>query len=150
MNPILNADPGALAPWLAAELRPLLGKLSRRLREQSSIGNLTWSQVSALGHLERNGPLTVTQLAQAEGVRPQSMSATVAGLEAAGLLSGAAHPQDRRQTLLTLTERCRELIRLGRSAREDWLCQSILSHFSAAEQQEFARALQLLKRLAAD
>src|SRR5271168_453718 len=62
---------------LAAELHALSGKLKRRLREQASAGDLTQSQLAVLGHLDRLGPTTVTALARMEGVRPQSMGATV-------------------------------------------------------------------------
>ena len=68
---------------LAAELHALSGKLKRQLREQASAGDLTPSQTSVLRHLDRDGPTTVTALARMEGVRSQSMGATVAGLEAA-------------------------------------------------------------------
>ncbi|EQD59024.1 MarR family transcriptional regulator, partial [mine drainage metagenome] len=61
-----------------------------RLREQAHPGDVTWSQMSVLGRLERDGPATVTRLARAEGVRPQSMGATVSVLLGAGLLRGAA------------------------------------------------------------
>ncbi len=41
---------------LAGELRVLIGRLMRRLREQASVGDLTSSQVSVLRRLERDGP----------------------------------------------------------------------------------------------
>ncbi|KIZ42226.1 MULTISPECIES: MarR family transcriptional regulator [Rhodopseudomonas] len=137
----------ASALALAGELRVVIGKLKRRLRQQADIGDLTWSQISVLGHLEREGPMTVTTLARAEGVRPQSMGATVAALEAAGLVSGAPDPGDGRQTLLSLTAACRERIKAGRAAREDWLLHAIQTHLAPDEQAQLAAALGLLKRL---
>jgi len=133
---------------VAADLRVVVGKLKRRLREQTYLGDLTWSQVSVLGLLERNGPATVTTLARAEGMRSQSMGATVAALEAAGLISGTPDPNDGRQTIMALTPACRELVRQFRAAREDWLFRSIQAHFTAEEQDELARAVELLKRIA--
>jgi DNA-binding MarR family transcriptional regulator len=133
---------------VAADLRVLIGKLKRRLREQTYLGDLTWSQVSVLGHLERNGPATVTTLARAEGVRPQSMGATVAVLEAAGLISGAPDPDDGRQTILSLTPACREWVKGARAARDDWLFRAIQTHLTPAEQDDLARAVELLKRIA--
>ena len=85
---------------LAAELRVLVGQLKRRLREQSSLGDLTESQIAVLRRLDSEGPATVTTLARAEGMRPQSMGANIAALEAAGLVSGAPDPNDGRQTML--------------------------------------------------
>ena len=102
---------------LAAELHAVSGKLKRRLREQASAGDLTQSQLAVLGHLDRQGPTTVTALARMEGVRPQSMGATVAGLEALGLIKGSPDATDGRQTILSLTPACRELIRSSTSWR---------------------------------
>jgi DNA-binding MarR family transcriptional regulator len=145
----LHADfRAAGAHLLAGELRALLGKLSRRLREQSNPGDFTWSQKSVVLRLEREGPATVTTLARAEGVRPQSMGATVSTLEQAGLVTGSPDPADGRQTILTLTAKCREWIRASRAAKEDWLFRAIQAKLAPEEQQELANALPLLNRLA--
>jgi DNA-binding MarR family transcriptional regulator len=144
-----QADPRvASSQLLAAELRVLIGKLSRRLREQANPGDFTWSQKSVLIRLEREGPATVTTLARAEGMRPQSMGATVSTLEQAGLVTGSPDPADGRQTILSITPRCRELIRATRAAKEDWLFHAIQSRLAPQEQDELARALALLNRVA--
>jgi DNA-binding MarR family transcriptional regulator len=142
------ADPSQDAvAAMAADLRGLLGQLRRKLREQTDPEDFTWSQKTALTRLEREGPSTVTALAQAEGVRPQSMGATIATLEAAGLVAGAPDPNDGRRTLLSLTDACRDWILASRAAREDWLFRAIQTRFSPDEQVELARAVDLLKRL---
>ena len=138
----------ARALALAGELRVVLGKLKRRFRERTHLGDLTWSQVSVLLRLERDGSATVTTLARAEGMRPQSMGANVSALEAAGLVSGAPDPDDGRQTILSLSPACRERIEAGRAAREDWLFRAIQTSLAPHEQAELARAVELLTRLA--
>ncbi|AMP14982.1 MarR family winged helix-turn-helix transcriptional regulator [Collimonas pratensis] len=144
-------DPeNASASAMAVELRVLLGRLSRRLREQSHAGDFTGAQKSVLLRLERDGPATVTTLAKAEGVRPQSMGATVAVLEAAGLVAGAADPADGRQTILSLTDACREMIRASRAAREDWLFHAIQTKFAPHELTQLASSIELLQRLSDD
>jgi DNA-binding MarR family transcriptional regulator len=135
------------AAAMASELRVLLGKLKRRLREHANKGDLSFSQMAVLGYLDREGPSTVTTLARAEGVRPQSMSATVAALEEAGLVNGAPHPADGRQTVLSLTAAAGEWISASRAAREDWLSQAIRSHLSPTEQEDLAKAAALLRRI---
>lgn len=137
----------ARAAALAAELRVLVGQLRRRLRAQAQFDDLSLSQVSAIAHLERGGAATVTALAQTEGVRPQSMGATVAALEAVGLVQSAPHPSDGRQTLWSLTAACRERVKASRAAREDWLQRAILAHLDGAEQKTLAQAVALLRRL---
>jgi DNA-binding MarR family transcriptional regulator len=145
-------DPGAapvptLASTLAEQLRGLFGRLHRRLREEADPGDFTPSQIAALVRLEREGPATVTTLARAEAMRPQSMGATVSALEAAGLLVGTPDPADGRQTLWSVTTACREMILAGRAARQDWLARTIRTRLTPEEQEDVARAVALINRL---
>ena len=135
---------------LATELRALVGKLKRRLREQAGVGDLTPSQISVLRRLERDGPATTSNLARLEGMRPQSMGTVVAHLQATGLVSGAPDPTDGRQTLLSLTDACRKWVEEGRAAHQDWLTRSLQARLSPDEQESLAEAIELLKRLVAD
>jgi DNA-binding MarR family transcriptional regulator len=137
----------ARASALATELHALNGKLKRRLRKLASAGDLTPSQTAVLMHLDREGPMTVTALARSEGVRSQSMGATITVLEAAGLVSGSPDPKDGRQTILSLTSACRELIRSGRAARHDWLFRAIQTKLTPQEQEQLAASMTLLNRL---
>ena len=132
---------------LAADLRALVGRLKRRLREQGSVGDLTPSQIAVVRRLDADGPATISALARAEGVRPQSMGATVAALEAAGLIQGRPDPDDGRQTLISLTPACRERLTQGRAARQDWLTRQI-ERLTPEERAKLAAAAAILRRLA--
>lgn len=132
---------------LAAELRAVTARLRRRLREQAHLGEITGTQMAVLGRLEREGPATVTVLAKAEAMRPQSMGANMAALEAAGLAAGAPDPGDGRQTLWSVTPAFLARIKANRAAREDWLCHALEKALSPSEQAELARAIRLLDRL---
>jgi len=134
---------------IAGDLRVVLGKLKRRLREEASFGGLNLSQGAVLTRLEREGPATVTTLARAEGMRPQSMGEIISALKAEGLVVGAPDPNDGRQTVLSITDKCRELIKTARAVREDWLFRALQTKLTAAEQEELAGALALLARLVA-
>jgi len=139
-----------LPAQLASEIRALMGKIRRRLREQASPGEFTPSQMAVIVRLEREGAGTVSSLARAEGIRPQSMGAVIAQLDAAGLLSGAPDPDDGRQTLWSLTRACAEWLREGRAKRQDWLSRTIEARLDDDEQRELAAALDLLQRLVDD
>lgn len=132
---------------LAGELRVVIGKLQRQLREQAHLGDFTWSQLRVLTRLEREGPATVTALARAEGMRPQSMGEVVTVLKAAGMVSGAPDPADGRQIVLSLTPACVEAVRVARAAREDWLFRALQTRLAPAEQQQLAGAMDMLRRL---
>jgi len=121
----LETAKGSRLSTLAGELRVSIGKLTRRVREQAHPGDFTSAQKSILHRLERDGPVTVSSLARAESVRPQSMRLTVASLEKLGLVSGEQDPADGRQTFFSLTAACRETLRRSRAAREDWLLRAL-------------------------
>ncbi|WAL84767.1 MarR family transcriptional regulator [Pandoraea sp. XJJ-1] len=140
-----NAPSAAI---LAGELRISLGKLIRRVREQAHPGDFTSAQKSVLLRLDRDGPATVSALARAESVRPQSMRITVAGLEAMKAVSGKPDPADGRQTLVDLTPGFRKTLKESRTAKEDWLVRALQAQLSPQEQGELAAAVKLLQRLA--
>jgi DNA-binding MarR family transcriptional regulator len=145
-----NDNHDGRAAALAQELGAVLGKLKRRLREQAHVGDLTPSQRSALLRLERDGPATASNLARAEGMRPQSMGSLIAALERAGLVSGAPDPSDGRQTVLSITDACRKWIQEGRAARRDWLSRTLQERLSPQQRDELAAAVELLSRLVDD
>jgi DNA-binding MarR family transcriptional regulator len=138
------------ASALAVELRAILGKLKRKLREQGGRSDLTPSQVSVLLRLEKDGPAAVSSLARVEGMRPQSMSAIITSLLEAGLVGGSPDPNDGRQTLISLSRKCQKLLKEGRAARQDWLTTTIQKKLSSHEQEKLAAAVDLLTRLVED
>jgi DNA-binding MarR family transcriptional regulator len=139
-----------IASDLAAQLRAVLSRLKRQLREQGGRGDLTPSQISVVLRLEKDGAATVSWLARAEGIRPQSMSSIVTSLQEAGLVKGIADPNDGRKTLMSLSKRCEKLLKEGRAARQDWLTTMILQKLSGREQRQLSASLQVLGRLTED
>ncbi len=139
-----------LARTLAAEIRSVYRKLKLRVREHGNGNDLTPSQASVLLRLEKDGSATVSSLARAESMRPQSMSAIVTPLQESGLISGSPDPSDGRQTLMSLTPKCLKWLQEGRAARQDWLTTTISQKLSVDEQETLQAALELLKRLVED
>lgn len=131
-------------------MRAVFRKLKLRMREHAGQSDLTPSQISVVLRLEQDGSATVSSLARAEGMRPQSMSAVVAPLQKSGLVRGTPDPSDGRQTLMSLTPKCLKTIQAGRAARQDWLSARISQKLTAAEQQKLQAALELLTRLIDD
>jgi DNA-binding MarR family transcriptional regulator len=130
---------------LASELRLVLGQLVRRLRAEH---RFSLSQGAVLGRLDREGTMSIGDMAVAERVRPQSMTQTIADLEAEGLIDRRADPSDGRRTLVGLTDSGRRTLQEDRRRREGWLAGSLAEDLSAEEQQVLVRALELLRRLA--
>jgi DNA-binding MarR family transcriptional regulator len=140
-------DVGTDSALLASELRLILGRLIRRMRSE---GRIPIAQLAVLGRLDRGGPTTVSALATAERVRPQSMSQTVGELESDGLVTRRPDPTDRRQLLVELTDAGHASLADERRHREGWLARAIAEDLSAAERRALERALESLRRLADD
>lgn len=123
------------------------GQLLRRLRAQSNSAGLSWSQIATMSRLETSGPLTVADLARAEGVKPQSMGATVTALEQERLVERRPHPTDGRQVLVALSPDGREARRRTGLAKHDWLRAALL-RLDAHERQLLLASADLIRRLA--
>lgn len=130
---------------LASELRIVLGQLIRRLRAEH---RFSLSQGAVLGRLDREGSMSIGDMAVAERVRPQSMTQTIADLEADGLIARRADPGDGRRTLVDLTDQGQQILDQDRRQREGWLARAIADDLSEPDQQVLIRALELLRRLA--
>jgi DNA-binding MarR family transcriptional regulator len=129
---------------LAGELRVVLGQLMRRLRAEHGF---SLAQGSVLGRLDRDGPATVSDLAAAERIRPQSMAQTVTDLESDGLVARSPDPTDGRRILVALTDAGRATLAADRLKREGWLAGSIDEELSDEEQHLLANAVPLMRRL---
>ena len=132
---------------LASDLRVVLGHLVRRLRAEH---RFSLSHGTVLGRLDREGPRSVSDLATAERIRPQSMAQTVSELEADGLVVRHPDPIDRRRAVVELTDAGRLVLTDDRRQREGWLARAIADGFSREEQRILGQAVELLRRLADD
>jgi DNA-binding MarR family transcriptional regulator len=132
---------------LANELRLAVLHLRRALRAQADSGDFTPTQASVLRRLDDDGPATISALAKAEGVRPQSMGATIAALEGMDALRREPDPNDGRQSIVALAPEFRAALHASRATRVDWLTTALEERLNASERAELARAIALLGRL---
>jgi DNA-binding MarR family transcriptional regulator len=130
----------------ASELRAVVGALVRRAR---TTDELPAAQAAVLGFLDRDGPMTTSELAGVQRVRHQSMSRTVGQLVEQGLAGQRPHPGDGRKTLIVLSPAGREALEARRGRRADWLAEAMATELSPAEQVRLAHTVELLARLAA-
>jgi DNA-binding MarR family transcriptional regulator len=113
------------AAELSAALRPSLLRLTRILRNQRVDVSVTLTQLSAMGTLRKKGPMSAGDLAAFERVQPPSMTKVLVGLEEKGLVRRDAHPTDRRQAIIALTDAGVELLDSERRQRDAWLSQRL-------------------------
>jgi DNA-binding MarR family transcriptional regulator len=140
----MDVDPEQVAGALLVSV----GLLRRRLRQVPIEGELTLPQSAALARLDRAGPTTASALAKIEQISPQSMGATLAGLEALGLVGRQPDPADGRRVVLSVTGAGLEVLRHRRDARTAHLAQALSSGFTAEERAKLMAAAPLLERLA--
>jgi DNA-binding MarR family transcriptional regulator len=133
---------------IAGTLRLSLGLLIRRLRQVKSRDELTLPEISVLARLDRDGPTTVTALAKLEQISAQSMGATLAALEARGLVARASDPGDGRRVVMSATDAGLEALQTGRNARLEALARALSTAFSPAELEKLRDAAPLIERLA--
>jgi DNA-binding MarR family transcriptional regulator len=136
-------DPDAGPTPLATDLRTVIGRLIRRLRAEY---RFPLTQAAVLGRLDRDGPQCIGELAAGESVRPQSMSQTLAELEAEALISRSPDATDGRRTRIELTQSGRDALTQDRARREGWLAEGI-AEFTPQEREALAAAVDLLRRL---
>ncbi|HEX6500478.1 MAG TPA: MarR family transcriptional regulator [Micromonosporaceae bacterium] len=142
-----NRDVSALAVRAANDVRVVFGRLRRRLKELAGSDDLTPSQASVLLRLYKSGPASASGLAVAEGVRPQSMAATLAALDQRGLIQRAPDPEDGRRQVVTLTAAGRDRAEGDRQARQEWLARAMQDRYTEQERHLIVDAMALLDRL---
>jgi DNA-binding MarR family transcriptional regulator len=123
-----------------------IGRLVRHMRAAAAQHELSLTEIAVLGRLGRHGPATTAELARAEGMRPQSMSAAVATLEERGLVERKPHPTDGRQMNVALTEKGAVIRNSAKDLKRAWLAQATAG-LGEEDRQALARAGDILKRL---
>jgi DNA-binding MarR family transcriptional regulator len=136
---------GPSTALLAHDTREIVGRLLRRMRAEPGP---PVPQLTVLSRLDRGGPASVSDLATAERMRPQSMAQTVGDLEQAGLVAKRPDPHDRRRSFVELTPAGRALLKETRARREGWLAEALETTLDAHERKLLREALALLDRLA--
>jgi DNA-binding MarR family transcriptional regulator len=132
----------------AHTLRMSVMRLYRRLRKERPDSGLSLTNLSALGRVDREGPITAGALAEAERIQPQSITRVVADLERHGLIERVPDARDRRRILLRISEPGRELLAEDRRQRDEWLAVAMSATLTDAERDILLVAARLIDRLA--
>ncbi|ONI74937.1 MarR family transcriptional regulator [Actinosynnema sp. ALI-1.44] len=145
-----NEDVSSTAIQASNEVRAVISRLRRRILNAAKPEDITLGQASVLAHLASRGRATASELASADGVRHQSMTAMISSLAEAGLVSRSPDPDDRRRVLVTLTAAGRRRVEEGRQARSEWLARQLQDKCTEEERQAVIAAMGVLARLTHD
>lgn len=121
--------------------------LAARARAERG-GRLTLTQLSVLGRVASQGPITPGELGQQLRMLPQSLTRPLARLEAAGYVRRTPDPGDRRSALLEATDEGRTAVRDDLSPRARWLAEAMEVVCDADERAVLVRAAAIMQRLA--
>jgi DNA-binding MarR family transcriptional regulator len=130
---------------LASRLRMAIVRTARRMRQEAG-GELSPTLIAALATIDRAGPLTPSELAEAERVKRPTATRIAAALERDGLIERAADPSDGRASLLSASPAGRELLRRVRRRKNAYLS-SRLHQLDAEEVAALERAAEVLEHL---
>ena len=144
------AEPSSalVATEIADELHSAAIHLLRRLRVRDRESGIGPAQLSALSVLVFGGPRSLGELADAEQVRPPTMSRIVAGLEHSRLVRRHA-TEDGRRVRLQATPKGVNLMCEGRKRRVESLAKALAS-LPENDQEQLRGALQLLEQVVRD
>lgn len=141
----MAVDPSAL-PISASFLVMSLGRRLRGLAEDRLRAHgIAVRHLSALGHLSRDPGLSYSELARRAGLTPQSMQATLRGLEEMGAVHRDTDAGRGRTARLFVTDIGRELLHVGRSVYDE-LDAAMRDHLSDATVADLSSAFPALTR----
>ena len=133
----------------ANKVRRTITRMGRRLRALRSNHGLSASQISLLGHVYRaKHSMTAADLARLERLQPQSLSRIIAELDEQGLIRRRQDGSDRRQLLIEITQRGKDLLVKDAHRQSRWLAQLMTTHLSKAEREIISVAADLLDAVA--
>lgn len=130
---------------IADRLRVAVGRLARKLRQQS-LGGLTPSQASVLSTLDRHGPMAMSQVADHESISKPSATGIVGRLVEKGLVSRKPDVGDKRSFIVEISPAGHELIDQRRRERTAYLARRIDS-LSEEDHRALERAIELFENM---
>ena len=131
----LAGESGTTAAILRAVLR-----LARRLRAERPAGGVSLAGIGLLSTLHRRGPMPAARLAEAEGLQAQSLTRLLAQLERTDLIARTRAVVDRRERIITLTPRGREMLARDMRGRETWLSCAMAEALTASQRHALGEA----------
>lgn len=134
----------------ALRLASAVSRLRGAIRDARwQVTDLSITQVAILRNLEKDGPSTASDLAAAEHISPQAVAQQLKGLRERGFVAAAPDEEDRRKTVISLTDSGVDLLDALVESREAWLARAIDATVPPEELADLDRAIEVLERLAA-
>ena len=133
---------------IASQLRPLLTRLTRKLRKLSPADTeLSHTERSVLVLLDQHGELLSGELAAIEKITPQSMGQLLNHLTALDLVTKTVSLTDKRKVIIGLSKTGKMMIERVRNERNEWLATAISQACTPEDQKVLLAAIGPLTKL---
>jgi len=144
--PLSSRKPRASQETLrtAEDLRHLLSRWVRATREQT--GTPSSASIETLRILHDEGPAPIVTLADRRLVKHQSMRSVVEQLATEKMVQKIVDTSDRRNQIVSITEKGRAVLKKEQSIRARWIAQ-LLKGCSSEEMDQVLAAMSTLERL---
>jgi DNA-binding MarR family transcriptional regulator len=131
---------------LADALRESIGRIVRATRGR--VDTLPPAHSATLGLLDRQGPMTIADLARLRGVKHQGQSRSIGELEERGFVTRATSAEDGRVSVIAITDSGTAVVLADRRSRSEWLAAAIEQGLTPEERDLLERVPPLLFRIA--
>jgi DNA-binding MarR family transcriptional regulator len=135
--------PSEIREELAPRLRWTITRLARRLRQEAGT-DLGPSQVAGLATIERHGPLSPSELAEAERIKRPTATRILRHLEEARLVERVKDPEDGRGSIVSITGAGRQHLKRLRARKTAYLA-TRLDRLDTEDRHTLERAAELLE-----
>jgi DNA-binding MarR family transcriptional regulator len=142
----MSIAPHPVPETLAELLHSTAIRLLRTVRRVDESSGLTAPRLSALSVIVFNGPITLGKLAEAEQVRPPTMTRIVNALEQQKLVVKTQDPADGRVIQIAATMSGKRVLLRGRARRVQFLTRQI-RRLDESKQQNLSAALVTIQGL---
>jgi DNA-binding MarR family transcriptional regulator len=149
-SPKVNSGHRAIveASGAAALVLRAVFTLARRMRHERPDWAMPLSRLVVLATLQREGPMSATQLAERERLKPQSLSRIIAALEQDELIARRVDESDKRSFILEITPAGQLALQRDMEARRLWFDETMTRVLTEDECRRLVEAADLLMRVA--
>lgn len=140
--------PGAGDIELATLIRTTVARLVKLMRrETGNESQLSLTERSTMGALYPDVELAPSELARMEKVTTQSMSQVINHLVELNYISRTPSGDDKRKTILQLTDSGRVRVEASRKEKQEWLAQVLYQRATAEEKVVLLESIKILSKL---
>lgn len=142
------SEAGARDIELATSLRTTIGRLVKLMRRETrNESQLSLTERSTMGLLYPDSRLAPSEIARIEKVTTQSMSQVINHLVELEYISRTPDDDDKRKTILRLTDTGRRRVESARQEKAEWLAQMLYQRITPQEKDILMESINILAKI---